>query len=74
MKAEHIDLYEEALNHEQGQASKWFCEINILQAQLQLAESHYKHHKEESERLQNLVMRWKGNENVKHSKDIRSAR
>ncbi|MGI0534971.1 hypothetical protein KFD70_22030 [Bacillus pfraonensis] len=60
MKTEHIDLYEQALNHEQGQANKWFCEINNLRAQLQMAESHYKHHKEESERLQTLVMRWKG--------------
>ncbi|MBD5798189.1 hypothetical protein BHU24_21025 [Bacillus pseudomycoides] len=72
MKAEHIELYAEALNHEQGQANKWFREINNLQAQLQMAESHYKHHKEESERLQTLVMRWKGQGNVKHSEDIRS--
>ncbi|PGX99901.1 hypothetical protein COE15_14590 [Bacillus cereus] len=63
MKAEHIELYAEALNHEQGQANKWFCEINNLRAQLQMAESHYKHHKEESERLQTLVMRWKGQGN-----------
>ncbi|WP_179884264.1 hypothetical protein [Bacillus toyonensis] len=49
MKSEHIELYE------QGQASKWFCEVNNLEAQ-----SHYKHHTEERDRLQNLVTRWKG--------------
>lgn len=63
MKAEHIELYEQALHHEQGQASKWFCEVNNLEAQLQIAKSHYKHHMEERDRLQNLVVRWKGNGN-----------
>ncbi|WP_426940703.1 hypothetical protein ACQCPO_30585 (plasmid) [Bacillus mycoides] len=63
MKAEHINLYEQALTHEQGQASKWFCEVNNLEAQLQIAKSHYKHHTEERDRLQNLVVRWKGQGN-----------
>ncbi|ACH42278.1 hypothetical protein PDJ82_25285 [Bacillus cereus group sp. TH43LC] len=63
MKAEHIELYEQALSHEQGQASKWFCEVNNLEAQLQIAKSHYKHHTEERDRLQNLVTRWKGQTN-----------
>ncbi|PED73024.1 hypothetical protein COL30_11900 [Bacillus pseudomycoides] len=63
MKAEHFELYVQALGHEQGQASKWFREINNLEAQLQMAQSHYKHHTEESERLQTLVMRWKGKGN-----------
>ncbi|MDR4987191.1 hypothetical protein RGU74_27225 [Bacillus cereus] len=62
MKAEHIELYEQALEHEQGQASKWFCEVNNLEAQLQIAKSHYKHHTGERDRLQNLVTRWKGKE------------
>ncbi|PFQ42795.1 hypothetical protein COK05_24410 [Bacillus cereus] len=63
MKAEHIELYEQALHHEQGQSSKWFCEVNNLEVQLQIAKSHYKHHTEERDRLQNLVTRWKGHKN-----------
>ncbi|OUB55571.1 hypothetical protein [Bacillus thuringiensis] len=69
MKAEHVELYEQALNHEQGQASKWFCEVNNLEAQLQIAKSHYKHHMGERDRLQNLVVRWKGQENEVKSED-----
>ncbi|MGU3372659.1 hypothetical protein [Bacillus mycoides] len=59
MKAEHIELYEQALEHEKGQANKWFSEVNNLQAQLRMAESHYKQHTDERYRLQNLVVRWK---------------
>ena len=69
MKAEHIELYEQALHHEQGQASKWFCEVNNLEAQLQIAKSHYKHHTEERDRLQTLVTRWKGQKNEVKNKD-----
>ncbi|MGG5737761.1 hypothetical protein [Bacillus cereus group sp. IBL03679] len=63
MKAEHIELYEQAFEHEKKQANKWFSEVNNLQAQLRMAESHYKHHTEEKYRLQNLVKRWKGQGN-----------
>ncbi|WP_319618448.1 hypothetical protein [Bacillus cereus group sp. BfR-BA-01700] len=73
MEARHIDLYEEALEHEKGQAIKWFDEVNRLKAEWQMAESHYKHHKEESERLQIVVTKGKEQLNVKHSNDIRSA-
>ncbi|HDR7980311.1 TPA: hypothetical protein QC443_002590 [Bacillus cereus] len=74
MEARHIDLYEQALEHEKGQAIKWFDEVNRLRAELQMAESLYKHHKEESERLQIVVTKGKEKLNVKHSKDIRNAR
>lgn len=73
MEARHIDLYEEALEHEKGQAIKWFDEVNRLKADLQMAESLYKHHKEESERLQIVVTKGKEKFNVKSSDDIRSA-
>ncbi|MDA2655875.1 hypothetical protein PDQ31_26650 [Bacillus cereus] len=63
MKAEHIELYEQALEHEQKQANKWFTEANNLLAQFRMAQSHYKHHRDERDRLQNLVVRWKGQTN-----------
>lgn len=56
---QYIDLYEQALEHSQGQATKWFDEVNNLETQLVLAKSQYKHHKEDSERLQLMIAKWK---------------
>lgn len=60
MEERHIPLYEEAARHEQEQANISFKLVQELEAQLLIAKSHYKHHYSESERLQNLLKRWKG--------------
>ncbi|CAM4402344.1 hypothetical protein BAMA_18230 [Bacillus manliponensis] len=61
MEERHIPIYEEAAQHQQEQANIWFKSVQELEAQLLIAKSHYKHHSSESERLQNLLRRWKGN-------------
>ncbi|PED84328.1 hypothetical protein CON65_02530 [Bacillus pseudomycoides] len=68
MEARHVYLYEEAARHEQEQANKLFSKVQQLESQLLIAKSQYKHHKEESERLQIMVKRWKEQENEIKSK------
>ncbi|MGX5575987.1 hypothetical protein ACWKTS_32665 [Bacillus toyonensis] len=55
------EIYMEALEHEEKQCEKWELEILKLQQELNLATTYLQHHKNEHNRLQNIINRQKHN-------------
>ncbi|MGX5576232.1 hypothetical protein [Bacillus toyonensis] len=49
------EIYMEALEHEKKQYKKWELEILRLQQELAIATSHLQHHKNEHNRLQDII-------------------